>query len=124
MPTRLITPTPSMAPEVLRDLDALGAEAVNALRKFLMQPEHTSLDIGKARVAASALSAWTRHRQTESSRESNFLLLARELADDKAQFREFVRLGMPTTPILAALPPKPGVTKPGEKHGQLVTPRA
>lgn len=95
----------SGAPEVVKDLDLLGAEAVSALRKFLAgQDNATSLDIGKARVAASALSAWTRHRQTESARESNFLVLARELAENKEQFKKFVRVAMPNAPILAALP--------------------
>ena len=95
-------------PDVIRDLDLLGAEAVSALRKFLVQSEHTSLDIGKARVAASALSAWTRHKQTDSARESNFLLLARELAQNTEEFRTFVRLGMPNAPIVKALPAKKG----------------
>ena len=91
-------------PEVVRDLDLLGAEAVGALRKFLGQPEHTSLDIGKARVAASALSAWSRYKQTESARESTFLLLARELAENKEQLRKYVKIAMPNAPIVKALP--------------------
>ena len=92
-------------PEVVRDLDLLGAEAVSALRKFLSTSEQaTSLDIGKARVAASALSAWTRNRATDSAKETNFLILARELAENKDQFRKFVRVGMPHHQILKALP--------------------
>mgnify|MGYP001591466908 CR=1 FL=1 len=92
--------------ETTRDLDVLGAEAVGALRKFLALPEYTSLDIGKARVAASALSAWTRNKQTESARETNFLILARELANDKAEFRRFVQVAMPSAPVLKALSDK------------------
>lgn len=95
---------PYTPPQVFADLDLLGAEAVSSLRKFLSLSEHTSLDIGKARVAASALSAWTRSKQTESARETNFLVLARELANDKAEFRRFVKIAMPQTPLLKALP--------------------
>lgn len=90
--------------EIMQDLELLGAEAVNHLRKFLAQPEHTGLDIGKAKVAASSLSAWTRAKATESAREGNFLLLARELAEDKKQFQKFIKLGMPNAPIVKALP--------------------
>ena len=92
---------------VVKDLDLLGAEAVSALRKFLATSDQaTSLDIGKARVAASALSAWTRNRQTESAKETNFLILARELATNKDEFAKFVRVGMPNAPIIRALPEK------------------
>ena len=90
--------------EAMQDLDVLGAEAVSALRKFLTQAEYTSLDIGKARVAASALSAWTRNKATESAQQSNFLVLARELAVNKAEFRKFVKIAMPNAPIVKALP--------------------
>ena len=94
-------------PPTLRDIDLLGAEAISALRKVLRQPEHTSLDVGTARVAASALSAWSRQKQTESARESNFILLARELAEDKKQFRKLVRAAMPDAGIVRALPEDP-----------------
>jgi hypothetical protein len=91
-------------PEVVRDFDILAADSVSALRKFLQQGEHTSMDIGAARVAASALSAWSRHKQTESARESNFIILARELAENKQQFRKFVIAAMPEAAIVKALP--------------------
>ena len=90
--------------ETMQDLDLLGAEAVSALRKFLSQPEPTSLDIGRAKIAASSLSAWTRYKATESAQQGNFLLLARELATDKAEFRKFVKIAMPNAPIVKALP--------------------
>jgi hypothetical protein len=93
-----------MTSELIRELDVLAHEAVNALRKFLEAPEHTTLDIGKARVAATALSAWSRHKATESARESNFILLARELAADKKEFRRFVSIAMPDAEIVKALP--------------------
>ena len=90
--------------EIVSDLERLGGEAVSALRKFLAQEEHTSADVGAARVAASALSAWTRHKQTESAREGTFLMLARELANDKAEFRKFVKIGMPNAALVRMLP--------------------
>lgn len=93
-------------PEVVRDIDSLGAEAVSALRKFLAMGDVTGADINRARVAASAFSAVTRVRQTEGAREATFLMLARELANNKDEFREYVKIGMPTAPILKALPAK------------------
>lgn len=94
----------ALRPEVVRDVELLGAEAISILRKFLSQAEFTKLDLERARVAQSTFASWTRNRQTENARESNFLILARELAEDKNQFRRFVRLGMPNAPILKALP--------------------
>lgn len=91
-------------PEVVRDIDLLGAEAISALRKFLAQGEVTSADVARAKVAATAFSGWTRHKATESARDSNTLALIRELAADKEQFREFVRLSLPNAPVLKALP--------------------
>ena len=90
--------------EVIRDVEALGAEAVSALRKFLGAREVTALDIGRAKIAASAFSGWTRYRQTESSRESNIIMLSRELANDKAELRRFLKIGMPNAPMIKALP--------------------
>ena len=86
-----------------RAIEALGAESVSALRKFLAQPEVTTTDIGRAKIAASAFSGYTRYRQTESSRESNLIMLSRELAKDKDELRQFLKLGMPNAPIMKAL---------------------
>ena len=91
-------------PELYEDADEMAHEAIAALRKFITQAEVTSLDIGRARISASTFSGWTRLRQSETANEGNMLLLARELAEDKAQFRKFIRLGMPNAPILRALP--------------------
>lgn len=92
------------APEAAQNLDLLGAEAVGVLRKFLQQPDYTSHDIGKAKMAMGSLASWAKIKQTESARESNFIMLARELAEDKQQFRKLVSAVMPGSAIVKALP--------------------
>lgn len=96
--------TDDTRPELARNLDDMAQDAVGAVRAFLQKPDTTSLDIGRARIATAALSSWSRHKQTESARESNFILLARELAEDRTQFRRLVSVAMPDAAIVKALP--------------------
>lgn len=86
-----------------KEFDLLAHDAIHALRKFITMPDPTSLTIGSARVSASALASWSRNQQSLTSRESNLLMLARELAEDKQEFRKFVKFGMPNAPIVQAL---------------------
>jgi len=90
-------------PELVRDIELLGAESVSALRKFLSMREITSVDIGRAKIAQDAFASYTRHRQSDSAREGNVILLARELAKDKDELRKFLKLGMPNAPIIKSL---------------------
>lgn len=56
--------------------------------------------------ARQVLSNWTRHEATKSNREQTNLLTARSLAQNPEQLAEYVRLTMPHSPILKALPSK------------------
>lgn len=56
--------------------------------------------------ARQVLSNFTRHEATKSQREQTNLLTARSLAQNPEQLAEYVRLTMPHSPILKALPSK------------------
>lgn len=62
--------------------------------------------------ARQALSNWTRNEATKSNREQTNLLTARSLAQSPEQLAEYVRLTMPHSPILKALPSKTDGDKP------------
>ena len=97
---------PGKKDEMRQEIDLLGSEAVGVLRKFLSLGEFTPRELDRARVAQSAFSGWTRVKQADNQRESNLLLLIRELAENKAQFREFVKVALPNAPLPKALPTK------------------
>lgn len=81
----------------------LAAQAMKELQKFFGRKEATSKDIGVARVATSVLSAWTRQQQTKSAADTTKFMVARELASDKDQLAEYIRLTMPDYPLVKAL---------------------
>ncbi len=85
-------------------LGSLADQAINNLGKFFNRKERTSQDIGVARVATSVLSAWTRQQQTKSAERTTMFMLARELATDRDQLAEYVRLTMPDASIVKLLP--------------------
>lgn len=62
--------------------------------------------------ARQVLSNWTRNEATKSNREQTNLLTARSLAQSPEQLAEYVRLTMPHSPILKALPSKTDGEKP------------
>lgn len=82
----------------------LADEAIGTLNHFFSEGEHTPRDIGVARIATAVLSAWTRQQQTRSAEKATLFMVARELASDKEQLAEYVRLTMPDLSIIKALP--------------------
>jgi len=88
-----------------KNLADVADEAISVLNRFFRQNEHTAKDIGVARVATAVLSAWTRQQQTRSAEKSTMFMVARELASDKEQLAEYVRLAMPDLSIVKSLPP-------------------
>lgn len=58
----------------------------------------------KANAARSVLSSWARHEQTISAREATNFMMARELAQDKDQLEKYIKLSMPSSPLVKALP--------------------
>lgn len=88
-----------------KKLSNLADQAISTLTKFFRQGDHTGKDVGVARVATSVLSAWTRQQQTKSAEKATMFMVARELASDKEQLAEYVRLTMPDLGLIKALPP-------------------
>lgn len=87
---------------------SLASDAMTTLTRFFHQKERTSKDVGVARVATAVLSSWTRQQQTKSAEKATLFMVARELASDKEQLAEYVRLTMPDLSIVKALPPPKG----------------
>lgn len=87
-----------------KKLGSLAEQAISSLREFFNQGEHTGKDIGSARIATAVLSSWTRHAQTKSAEKATMFMVARELASDKEQLAEYVRLTMPDLGLTKALP--------------------
>ena len=88
-----------------KKLAGLADQAMGTLNRFFRQDDRTGKDIGVARIATAVLSAWTRQQQTKSAEKATMFMVARELASDKEQLAEYVRLTMPDLNIVKALPP-------------------
>lgn len=93
-----------MTKKTEENLGTLADQAINSLKDFFNQEEHTGKDIGSARIATAVLSSWTRHAQTKSAEKATMFMVARELASDKEQLAEYVRLTMPDLGLTKALP--------------------
>jgi len=87
-----------------KKLGSLAEQAIGKLKDFFSQEEHTGKDIGSARIATAVLSSWTRQAQTKSAEKATMFMVARELASDKEQLAEYVRLTMPDLGLTKALP--------------------
>ena len=87
-------------------LEALTEEAIAELRSFFRERSEKAEDISRARVAATVLSAFTRHEQTQSAQVATTFMMARELADNSEQLAEYLRVAMPSAPVVKALPKK------------------
>lgn len=87
----------------LTKLDILNVKAIDALEGFLDSSDDSKEALGRARIAGSILSAWTRHQQTMGARDATTFMLARELAEDREQLREYVALSMPESPLVKQL---------------------
>lgn len=91
--------------------DGLAEKAIGQLEGFFDAQEKSPQQIAVARVAATVISSWSRHRQTEGAREASLFMMARELAGDKEQLERYVRVAMPASPIVRALPVPPQLSK-------------
>lgn len=50
------------------------------------------VDLPRAKIATSLLSSFTRHEATESAKQQTAVIVARQLATDKNQFREYLNI--------------------------------
>lgn len=86
------------------EFGALSRKAMKQLGEFFNEGEHTSKSIAAARVATAILSSWTRDHQTRSAEKATMFMVARELASDKNQLAEYIRITMPDLELVKALP--------------------
>ena len=82
----------------------LKLASIDQLLQFFQQPDKGRDAIAVARVAAASLSSSTRDEQTNNARRTLDWNMARDLARDKEQLEAYVRVSMPTAPIVRALP--------------------
>lgn len=92
-----------MAETATQKIEALGMHAIDVLKAAMTKGDFTKGDIIRIKAAQTSLGSWTRFRATESAERTNLLVLARELAENKQQFQDFMRVAMPNAPIMKAL---------------------
>jgi len=84
--------------------DELAGKAISNLSSFFDGGFENKEDMLAARLAATVLSSWTRHKQTQGAREAVRFSMARELAADSERLAEYMRITMPESPVTKALP--------------------
>ena len=75
--------------------DELIKESKRVLIEFFQGETADSMAIGKARVATSILSSYTRHEATESARASTAVAIARTIASNPEEFAAYLNASMP-----------------------------
>lgn len=81
---------------IKRAINAKGGEPSNGILKA-------------ARIATSSLATWARLKQVRNSETKTIISLAEKMAEDKAQFRDYMRgttIAIPGTTKKALLKPK------------------
>lgn len=84
-------------PPTEREIDILARQAI---LDFLQSDGTDRGLLAKAKQANTYRSTQARREQTAGAREATLVMMARELAEDKAQFRELVRLAIPNSKML------------------------
>ena len=74
--------------------DLLG-ESKRVLLAFFQGESTDTIAIGRARVASSILSSYTRHEATESARASTAVAIARTIASNPEEFAAYLNASMP-----------------------------
>ena len=78
------------------------------LKKIFTAPGDEIVDneLASVRLAGSVIASWTRLKQAERAQESNYFNMARELATDRAQLEQYIKLSMPDVPLIKVLKAK------------------
>jgi hypothetical protein len=79
------------------DLDSIARQA---LWQFLNSDGTDRGLLAKAKQANTYRSTEARREQTVGAREATLVMMARELSENKAQFRQLVALALPQSPML------------------------
>lgn len=80
--------------------DQIDEVARQALWEFLTSDGIDKGLLAKAKQANAYRSTEARREQTEGAREATLVMMARELAENKTQFKEYIRLAIPSSPLL------------------------
>jgi hypothetical protein len=107
-PGTFLRKSDQMAKKDSDQLQELIKPAVNALKKVFTQPgdELVDNDLTTARLAGSVLATWSRLKQAERAQEAVYFSMARELASDRSQLEQYVKLSMPDVPLVKVLDAK------------------
>ena len=83
---------------------SLARQAVHILNKIMQNGDSDKTSQAQARVAATALTAWTRYLQGERIQAVTTFAMAERLARNPDEFRQYVRIAMPDNPMVKAIP--------------------
>ena len=75
--------------------DELFTESRGVLLEYFRNGSDDTASVSRARIAQSVLSAVTRHESTESALQTTKVVIARGIARDAEEFKEYIRLSMP-----------------------------
>jgi len=94
-----------MAKKDSEKIEDLIGPAANLLKRVFAAPgdELVDNDLTTARLAATVISSWTRLKQAERAQEAVYFSMARELAGDRAQLEQYIKLSMPDVPLVKVL---------------------
>ena len=82
--------------------DSVANIALQVVSEYLQSPEDKSQQVVKE--ANKLLSSYARVRQTESAKEALYFSMAREIAASPEQLEEYMRLTIPQSGFMKALP--------------------
>jgi len=81
-----------------QEFEKVFGEAIKTAGEVLKLARQGKLDdneLGVGRIACAIISAWTRLQQTESARQATTFVMARELAENTDQLKEYLRVSLP-----------------------------
>lgn len=84
-------------------IDPIVDDSVRAIKVILQPGERDDQDIAAARIASSILATWARLKQAERAREAIYFTMARELATNREQLEEYIKITLPDIPLAQAL---------------------
>lgn len=90
-------PRPQVAPTPASpfEWDELVKESTRVVLEFFQSESADSMSIGRARIATSVLSSYTRHEQTESARAATAVAIGRIVTTNPAEFAAYLNASMP-----------------------------
>ena len=100
------------------EAEELALEAKAKLTEFFQKDYHNEDAFVPARIAGGVFSACAKIMQAENGREALAVMVGRDLTQgDPKQFEEYLRVSLPGTPYVAAIParPKTRENKPSRK---------